>query len=154
MSVLDGKLYVTILGTQYLVQTPPHGTAPWAQNQAVETVLAKAVSAYQQVAVSASTTLTSALHDATITFNGSTAAQTITLPSAVLNPGVAFTVTNLASVTVSVTSAAGNIYANGTFAPALTRVLGAFASGTNYTTLTLVSNGTSWLAQAQAGTIT
>lgn len=154
MSVLDGKLTLAYRGVSYTLFTFPHAEAPFSQNQAFFTALATAGNSRPVVTASASTTLTAQQNAALVEFKGSTAAQTITLPAASSATGVSYQITNLASVTVSVTSAAGNILANGV-ASALTRVLTAFTAGTNLTSISVVSDGANWVViDSNGGTFT
>lgn len=154
MSVLDGKLTLTYKGVAYTLQTQPHAAAPYDQTQAFFTALAAAGNAGTVVTTSTSTTLTPAQNGVVVEFTGGTAAQTISLPTASSAKGVEFAVTNLASVTVSVTSAGGNILANGV-AAALTRVLTAYTAGANLTSLRFRSDGTQWVVTlANGGTFT
>lgn len=158
MSALDGKLVVSLNGTSYTLSTPPHAAAPFAQNQAFATALAAAVTSNTSptpvVTTSTSSTLNTANRKLFVEFKGSTAAQTLTLPAASTAAGVEYQITNLASVTVSVTSAGGNILAIGV-AAGLTRVLTAYTAGANLTSVTLVSDGTQWvIVDSNGGTFT
>ena len=150
MSVLDGKLTLTYKGVAYTLQTQPHAAAPYDQSQAFFTALANAGNAGTVVTTSTSTTLTPAQNGAVVEFKGSTPAQTVTLPAASTATGVEYAVANLASVTVSVTSAGGNILANGV-AAALTRVLTAYTAGANLTSLRFRSDGTQWIVTLSNG---
>lgn len=143
MSVLDGKQVLTLRGVSYTLQTPPHAAAPLAQNQAFYAALAGNQSGNTVVTTSTSTTLTAAQNGTFVQFKGSTAAQTVTLPAASTASGVSFNIQNLASVTVSLTSTAGNIVGNGV-AAGLTHVLTAHTDGANLTSLTVLSDGTGW----------
>lgn len=152
MSVLDGKQVVTLGTTVYQLQTPPHATAPWAQNQAFFAALAATQTPAAPPTVSANTTLTAAQSGTFLQLTGATAAQTVSLPTASSAPGVRYTIQNLATATWSLTSAGGNIVVAG-FAAGLTHVMSAFVAAGNMTTLTVRSNGTNWYIYDLNGTL-
>jgi hypothetical protein len=77
-----------------------------------------------------------------IIFTGSTASQTITIPSAVtLGAGREITIKNVASVSVSIASAGGNLIQDNSTLSATTAALGIEPSN-NW--MKLVSDGTNW----------
>jgi hypothetical protein len=77
-----------------------------------------------------------------IIFTGSTASQTITIPSAVtLGAGRELTIKNVASVSVSIASAGGNLIQDNSTLSATTAALGIEPSN-NW--MRLVSDGTNW----------
>jgi hypothetical protein len=77
-----------------------------------------------------------------IIFTGSTASQTITIPSAVtLGAGRELTIKNVASVSVSIASAGGNLIQDNSTLSATTAALGIEPSN-NW--MKLVSDGTNW----------
>jgi hypothetical protein len=78
-----------------------------------------------------------------IVFSGSTAGQTITLPSAItVGAGREITIKNIASVSVSVASAAGNLISDSTTTGATTLSIGIEPSN-NW--IKAISDGTNWI---------
>ncbi|WP_396142000.1 beta strand repeat-containing protein, partial [Flavobacterium sp.] len=77
-----------------------------------------------------------------IIFKGSNASQTIKLPAASANTGREITIKNIASVSVSVTSAGGNLVSDSTTTAATTLALGIEPSN-NW--IKAISDGTDWI---------
>jgi hypothetical protein len=93
--------------------------------------------------VTASSTMAATDNYNLIVFSGSTASQTITLPSAVtVGPGREITIKNIASVSVGVASTAGTLISDSTTTTATSLNIGIEPSN-NW--IKAISNGTNWI---------
>jgi hypothetical protein len=120
-------------GTDGQVLTLASGVPTWANNGGSASVISK----------SATYTMTTSDAAKYLVFSGSTAGQTITLPSAVtVGAGREITIKNIASVSVAIAATAGNLISDSTTTGATSVSIGIEPSN-NW--IKAISDGTNWI---------